>query len=142
MRRAKARAVVVLAVACAAAVAAAAPRLDGPVSRVANYRADSADPIWDNRGAPPTDAAALRRAGRILPDGARYYLRVGAGPPGLEHDVQGAALLFFSPALPVQRPADAGWILSYRARPLLPPGLRPSLVHDLGAGVFLVRVDK
>jgi hypothetical protein len=142
MARAKARALIVLAVGCAAALAATVPRLDGPVSRLANYRADSADPIWDNRGSPPTDGAALRRAGKLLPGDATYYLDVAPDVPGLAHDVEGAARLFFAPALPVLRPADAGWVLSYRARPFLPPGLRAERVYRVGAGVSLVRVSK
>src|SRR5262245_24014549 len=95
MARAKARAVVVLVVACAATLAATVPHLDGPVSRVAKYDADTGDPVWDNRGSPPTDGAALRRAGVILPGGATYYVDVADGPPGLAHDVVGAASLFF-----------------------------------------------
>jgi hypothetical protein len=147
MRRAKARALIVLAVGCAAAIGATVPRLDGPISRLANYRADSADPIWDNRSSPATDSAALRAAGRILPSDATYYLYVPTGPPGLFHDVQGAALLFFSPALPVQTPADASWVLSYRPpgyppRPLLPADVVARQVYRLGGGVALVRVSK
>jgi hypothetical protein len=143
MARAKARALIVLAVACAATLAATVPRLDGPVSRLANYRADSADPIWDNsRGPRPTDGAALRRAGELLPAHAAYWLDVDQSVPGLQHDVEGAALLFFAPALRVERPADADWVLNYGARPLLPPGLRPERVYRLGAGVALVQVGK
>jgi hypothetical protein len=142
MARAKARGLIVLAVACAATLAATVPRLDGPVSRLANYRADSADPIWDNRSATPTDGRALRLAGKLMPSHTTYWLDVDPSVPGLSHDVEGAALLFFAPALPVARPADAEWVLNYGARPLLPAGLRAARVYRLGAGIALVRVDK
>ena len=140
MARAKARGLIVLAVACAATLAATVPHLDGPVSRLANYRPDSADPIWDNRGSPPTDGAALRRAGAIIPSRTTYYVEVGGGPPGLYHDVLVGATLFFLPALRVLSPADAQWVLDYRARPLVPSSLRPVRVYRVGDGIFLVRV--
>jgi hypothetical protein len=142
MARPKARGLVVHVIACAVTLVATVPRLDRPVSRLANYHADSVDPIWDNRGDPATDGVALRRAGRLLPSNARYWLDVDPTVPGLRHDVEGAGLLFFGPALPVARAADADWVLNYRARPLLPPGLRAGRVYRVAPGVALVRLAK
>ena len=105
-----------------------------PVERLANYRADGPSPIYDHPG---IDDAALRRAGKLLPDGARYL--VVAQPYG---DVESAALLYFDPALPVGEPRLATWVLSYHVGRGLPGGLRPARTYRLGDGIFLVRVRR
>jgi hypothetical protein len=47
---------------------------------------------------------------------------VGGHDP-LEHgNLKAAAQLFFAPALPVQDPAAAGWLLTYREKAVVPPG--------------------
>jgi hypothetical protein len=124
------RALVVAVVAVATAVAAAVPI--SPVKRLANYSPDGPGPIYDHSG---IDDAALRRAGKLLPDGARYL--VLARPYG---DVQSAALLYFDPALPVGDPRLATWVLSYHAGRGLPGGLRAVRTYRLGEGIFLFRV--
>ena len=57
-----------------AGLLAAAPRpLSTPIRKVANYRADSREPIYNY----PLDGAAIRRAGKIVSASGRrtYYIR-------------------------------------------------------------------
>ncbi len=120
-------------------LAVAPGRLGAPIRRLANYRADTADPIYNW----PLDARAIRRAGAILPDSERttYYLHTRPEPQ-LGHDLIGAALLFFLPALAVPEPGQAQWVLSYEAPTLLPTGLRAARVYRLGRRIYLVRVRR
>ena len=117
-------------------VAVAPGRLSSPIRRLANYAADGPDPIWDTA----VDGAALREGGRILPDHATYALWFPAADGQLAHDLQGATLLFFTPALPMKRVADAGWVLSYHAPRLLPRGMRAERTYTLGPRIYLVKV--
>src|SRR5947208_4269010 len=101
-----------------AAVLAVAPRpLSSPIRKVANYRADSREPIYNY----PLDGAALRRAGKIVSASGRttYYIRTRPIPQ-LGHDLIGATLLFFLPARPVPRPRAADWVFEYQADAPLP----------------------
>ncbi len=118
-------------------LALAPGRLGSPVRRLANYRADSAEPIYNW----PLDAKAIRRAAAILPDSphATYYIHTRPEPQ-LGHDLIGAGLLFFLPALPVPEPREARWVLSYEAPTLLPRGLRALRTYRLGRRIYLVRV--
>jgi len=124
----------VLAVTCGTALAATVPGLKGPLSRLANYRADSADPIWDQPG---TNGAALRTAAKLLPDDTTYFVW-----PRDVHDLDGAGFLLFTPAVPVSDPGEARWVLSYRQLPLVPPGVRPVRVRRLAPGIALVEVRR
>jgi hypothetical protein len=119
---------------------ALAPRpFSSPIRRLANYRADSADPIYNW----PLDAHAIRRAGAILPNStqATYYIHTRPEPQ-LGHDLIGAGLLFFLPALAVPDPREARWVLSYEAPTLLPAGVRALHVFRLGRRIYLVRVKR
>jgi hypothetical protein len=118
-------------------LALAPGRLGAPVRRLANYRADTRDPIYNA----PIDAAAIRRAGALIPNsrGETYYVRTGPDPQ-LGHDLIGAGLLFFLPALAVPDPHDARWILSYKAPTLVPRGIRAGRTYRLGPKIFLVQV--
>jgi hypothetical protein len=118
-------------------LALAPGRLGSPIRKLANYRSNTADPIYNW----PLDARAIRRAGEILPnsDRATYYIHTRPEPQ-LGHDLIGAGLLFFLPALAVPDPHDAQWILSYEAKRLVPLGVRPGRVYVLGKRIYLVRV--
>jgi hypothetical protein len=112
-------------------------RLGAPVRRLANYRADTRDPIYNA----PIDAAAIRRAGGLIPNSRRETYYIHTGPyPQLGHDLIGAGLLFFLPALAVPDPRDARWIMSYQAPTLVPRGVRAGRTYRLGPKIFLVRV--
>lgn len=134
----KARAAIAAVVAAVVGAVAFAPQpLSSPIRRVANYRADSANPIFNV----PLDAGALRRAGELIPDDARETWFVHTRPePQLGHDLLGAGLLFFTPALPAADAARARWILSYEARTRLPAGVEAQRTYRLGDAVYLVRV--
>jgi len=121
-----------------AAVLAVAPRpFSTPIRKVANYRADSREPIYNV----PLDGSALRRAGKIVSaSGAVPYYIHTRPEPQLGHDLIGATLLFFLPARPVPNPRDAEWVLDYQAPTRLPPGVLAVRTYDLGDGIFLVRV--
>jgi len=106
-----------------------------PVGRVASFEADGPDPLYDAR----VDAAAIRRAADLLPDDATYYVHAPGGDPLLQGNLKAAGQLFFTPALPVQDPAAADWVLSYHAK-RLPPRLTAAASTRVGPGVFLVRV--
>jgi hypothetical protein len=97
--------------------------------------ADGRDPLYSA----PVDAAALRRAGPLMPEDATYY--VHAGPTDLvRQNVGGAARLFLTPAVRMSRPADADWILSHGVANPLPVGLRAARTIRLGERVYLIRV--
>lgn len=116
------------------AVAVAPRPLGAPIARLANYEADGPLPIYNV----PIDDAALRRAGELLPDDTTYYIH-SRDEPGFtvfDHDLRGAAYLYLLPAVPVQRPEDAEWVLSYRADEP-PPFGRERLTA--GQGIFLAR---
>jgi hypothetical protein len=119
------------------AVALAPGRLSGPIRRLANYRADTRDPIYNY----PLDPRAIRRAGAILPNsrGVTYYIHT-APQPQLGHDLIGAGLLFFLPAVAVPSPREAQWILSYDAPTRLPKGVRAERSYTLGKRIYLIRV--
>ncbi len=131
------RIVLVGAVALAFVLVAVAPgRVSGPIRRLANYAADGPDPIWDT----VVDGAALREAGRILPDNATYALYYPVADGQLAHDLQGATLLFFTPALPLKHVRDAGWVLSYHAPRLLPEGVHAERTYNLSPRIYLIKV--
>lgn len=118
-------------------LALAPGRLGAPIRRLANYQADTRDPIYNA----PLDAAAIRRAGALIPNSRRETYYIFTGPyPQLGHDLIGAGLLFFLPALAVPHPHDAHWILSYDAPSLVPRGVRAGRTYRLGPKIFLVRV--
>lgn len=123
-----------------AAVLAVTPGLRSPVSRLANYDADSADPIYDIA----VDGDALRRAGSILPDrdGISYFVYSPAASGLLIGNIRAAMALYALPALPVQRAESSDWILSYDSPGLVPPGQRPQRVHQLSPRVALVEIAR
>jgi hypothetical protein len=120
-------------------VALAPGRLSSPIRRLANYRADTRDPIYNA----PLDPQAIRRAGALLPNsrGVTYYIHTR--PEGqLGHDLIGAGLLFFLPAVPVPSPREAQWILSYDAPTRLPKGVRAERSYTVGKRIYLIRVRR
>jgi hypothetical protein len=134
----RARAAILALLALLTLALALAPRpLSSPIRRLANYRADGPEPIYNA----PIDGRAIRRAGAILPDSDRvtYYIHTRPAPQ-LGHDLIGAGLLFFLPALAVPSPREAEWVLSYEAPTLLPRGLRAERTYTVGPRIFLVRV--
>jgi hypothetical protein len=134
----RARAALLAACALVTTALALAPgRLGAPIRRLANYEADTRDPIYNA----PIDAAAIRRAGALIPNSRSETYYIYTGPyPQLGHDLIGAGLLFFLPALAVPHPNDARWILSYEAPSLVPRGIRVGRRYLLGPKISLVRV--
>jgi hypothetical protein len=134
----RARAALVAALALLTLGLAVAPgRLGSPIRRLANYRADTADPIYNW----PLDPQAIRKAAAILPNSEQttYYIHTRPEPQ-LGHDLIGAGLLFFLPAHAVASPEQAQWVLSYEAPTLLPRGVRAQRVYPVGRRIYLVRV--
>ena len=131
------RLLVVTVLAAMTAAAAAIPGLNAPFSRLANYEGDTGAPVTSV----PVDAAAIERAARLLPRGTTFAHHVGGDPLGqLDHDVIGIARLYFLPSVLVYDPADAEWLLSYKAERLVPEGLRARGSRRVGDGIFLVRL--
>jgi hypothetical protein len=120
-------------------VAVAPGKLSAPIRRLANYRADTRDPIYNA----PVDAQAIRRAGALLPNsrGVTYYIHTRPAPQ-LGHDLIGAGLLFFLPAVPVPSPREAQWVLSYEAPTLLPRGVRGGTTYRVGRRIYLIQVRR
>jgi hypothetical protein len=118
-------------------VALAPGRLSSPIRKLANYRADTRDPIYNY----PLDPRAIRRAAAILPNSshATYYIHTRPEPQ-LGHDLIGAGLLFFLPAVPVPSPRKARWVLSYEAPTLLPKGVHAARTYAIGHRIYLVRL--
>jgi hypothetical protein len=119
------------------ALAVAPGRLGAPIRKLANYRQDTRDPIYNW----PLDPSAVRRAGVILPDSSRetYYIHTRPEPQ-LGHDLIGAALLFFLPARATPDPHRARWVFSYEAASRLPRGVRAVRTYELGPHIFLIKV--
>jgi hypothetical protein len=133
------RAVLVIVVALVALAAFLVPSPAGsPLGRLAGVDADGPDPRWDT----PVNGAAVRRAGELLPDDARYFIWAPGATPLLQGNLKAAAQLMVAPAVPVQDPRAAQWVLSYRASPALPPGVGASEISRLDQGIFLVRVAR
>ena len=118
-------------------VALAPGRLSSPIRKLANYRPDTRDPIYNY----PLDPRAIRRAAAILPKSksTTYYIHTRPVPQ-LGHDLIGAGLLFFLPAIPVPSPREAQWVLSYDAPTLLPKGVRAARTYTVGRRIYLVRL--
>jgi hypothetical protein len=136
----RARATLVIALTLLTVGLAVAPgRVGSPMRRLANYRSNGPDPIYNW----PLDARAIRRAGALLPDsnGVSYYIHTRPEPQ-LGHDLIGAGLLFFLPAVPVADPSEARWVFSYQAPTLLPAGLQPGRIYRVGRRIYLVRVRR
>jgi hypothetical protein len=89
----------------AVAVAAAALVVPGPWQRLANVDGDTRAPQYDV----PLDDEALRRAGEIVSDDARYYVDVRSPDPLLRGNAKAATQLYLAPALPVLDERQAGW---------------------------------
>jgi hypothetical protein len=103
------------------------------VKRLPGYEADGRDPIYFHVGdtSPATiDTGAIRRAGRLLPDEATYYLQVPDSAPRA-NDVRLAAMLFLQPSLRSRRASAAEWLLSFGS-PTLPRGANADATYRLG----------
>ena len=120
------------------ALAVAPAPLGSPIRKLANYRADTRDPIFNS---PAVEGSALRKGGRILPDStsSTYYIYTRPDPQ-LGHDLIGASLLFFLPGRPVPSPAEARWVLSWDAPSRLPAGVDAVRTYRLGERIYLVRI--
>jgi hypothetical protein len=120
-------------------LALAPGKLSAPIRRLANYRGDTRDPIYNA----PIDGAAIRRAGAVLPDSrsVTYYIHTRPEPQ-LGHDLIGAGLLFFLPAVPVPSPGEAQWVLSYDAPTRLPKGVQATKAYRVGRRIYLIRVRR
>ena len=129
-----------LALAVLTAVVAVAPRVSEPLARLANYEADTRDPIYDAA----VDAAAIRRAAMLLPERTTYFIHTAGNDPLLIGNLKAAGQLFFAPALPVLDPTAADWILSYRAETLLPGPVNglARRQHRLGDHIYLVELGR
>jgi hypothetical protein len=130
------RAAVAGAVFLLAALLAVAPRpLSAPIRKVANYRADSREPIYNY----PLDADAIRRAGKIVSASGRTTYYIDTRPvPQLGHDLIGATLLFFLPARPAPSPRDADWVFQYQPR--TDKRWSAQRTYDFGGGIRLLRL--
>ena len=119
-------------------VAALLPSLYGPaIDRLPGRPAGPKEPAFSV----PIDVSALRRAARVLPRGAPYYIHAPARGL-LPYNLQAAATLYLPDALRVARPEAARWILLYRRYLRAPAGLRGVRVHRLGDDIYLVRVRR
>jgi hypothetical protein len=94
------------------------PRYAPVVQHLPGRRLDTGDPIYFHLGyrhPARVDTSAIRRAGKLVPNNAVYYVRRPASDPTSD-DIVLAAQLFFLPAVQSRRPQAANWILSYRSR--------------------------
>lgn len=128
----------VVVLAAVTALLAVVPGLNTPLARLAAYEGDGPEPLYDA----PLDPRAFRRAGKLVPDDATYFVQTPREDPLVVGNVKAAVQLFLLPALLVHDPKDAGWVLSYRTRggPLLPDALRPLRLHPLAPALTLVEV--
>ena len=82
---------------------------DSPLGRLANVEGDGPDPHFDL----PLDAAAIRRAGRLVPDDETYLAAAPGADPLVQGNLKAAAQLYLAPSLPVQGLDRADWVLAY-----------------------------
>lgn len=108
--RANARAALLVACAAVATALTLVPHpSSSPLGRVASIDGDGPDPTYDA----PLDAAAMRRAGAIVPDDGTYAIVAPDASPLLQGNLKAAAQLFLAPALPLQDVREAEWVLIY-----------------------------
>jgi hypothetical protein len=129
-------AVVVLTLLFSAAMIKGARGPTGWIRFLGTYHTSSPDPLWDI----PVDGRAFRQAASYVGRGDTYYLWYPAAQTQYSHDLLGAGYDFLTPALPVVKPQDADWIVSYDAPKLVPPGVRAGKAILLEKGIYLVRV--
>ena len=103
--------------------------------RLPPYEGQSSDPDSAHLSA-RIDLGAVRRAAKLVPDDALYYVQ---SPERFEEDIERVARLYFLPAVAVRHPPDAGWILSFRSRSL-PRGVRRLESIALSQDLILARV--
>ncbi|MEA2272786.1 MAG: hypothetical protein QOI98_1494 [Solirubrobacteraceae bacterium] len=116
-------------------LAAAAPSLyDNVVARLPGSPLAGPDPPFGV----PAELKSLRTASAHLPTGTHVYPFATSGRAQGELNL--AARLYLPNALPVRRPGDADWIVTYKAPTLAPPGVLPRVVYTLGPDIFLVKV--
>jgi hypothetical protein len=108
------------------------------VTRLPGYGGDSRDPIYfhiSDTSPAAIDTDAIRRAGRLLPDEASYYLQVPDSAPHAD-DVRLAAMLFLQPSLRSRQASAADWLLTYGS-PSLPRGASAEATYRLGDLVLM-----
>ena len=128
-----ARAALLAACTLAALLLALVPRAsDSPLGRLANVDGDGPDPRFDV----PLDAGALRRAGRLVPDGETYIAAAPGADPLLQGNLKAAAQLYLAPSLPVQSLERAQWALAYLTVEPDVPGRR------LGSNLWLFDAEE
>ena len=128
--------VVVLTVLVSAAMLKVARGPTGWIRFLGTFHTSSPDPLWDI----PVDGHAFRTAAHFVHRGDTYYLWYPAAQGQYSHDLLGAGYDFLTPALPVQHVRDADWIVSYRTKKLVPPGVPVGRTIRLDTGIYLVRV--
>jgi hypothetical protein len=103
------------------------------------HRLDTADPIYFHTGyqrPARVDTSAIRRASKLVPNNAVYYVRRPASDPTSDNIIL-AGQLFFLPAVQSRRPQAANWILSYRSRASKAPSRH---VYELDPELTLTQV--
>jgi hypothetical protein len=132
------RAVVLVACALVAALFAVVPGPGrSPLGRLVNPHADGPGPRFDT----PVDGGGLRRAGEALPDETTYFLYAPGASPLLQGNLKAAAQLFLAPALPVQTPAAAHWVVAYGPRIRAPIGTTVRKTRRIDRVVSLVELS-
>jgi hypothetical protein len=113
------------------------------IERLPGYSPQTGDPIYFHfreRHPAHVDTAAIRRAGRLVPDDATYFVQAATSGADASNVVL-AARLFLLPAVPTRRAAMADWILSYRS-PSLPRGLKVARSYRLDHDLRLVKLRR
>jgi hypothetical protein len=124
-------------------VRSAVPEYAPIIDRLPGYQPQAGDPIYFHFSSHvPTDVdtAAIRRAGRLVPDDATYFVQAPESSPSTQ-DVVLAARLFFLPAVLSVRADMVGWILSYRS-PSIPPGFRSTTTYRLDKDLLLIKLQR
>jgi hypothetical protein len=122
-------------------VRSAVPEYAPIINRLPGYQPQTGDPIYVHFSSltpAHVDTAAIRRAARLVPDDATFFVQGPRSNPSTD-DVVLAARLYFLPAVLSTRAQKAGWILSYRAR-AIPSGLRSIKSYPLDSDLLLVKV--
>jgi hypothetical protein len=118
----------------------AVPEYAPIIDRLPGHQPQSGDPIYfhaSSVSAARVNTAAIRRAARIVPDDATFFVSA----PESQSDVVQAARLFFLPALPSRHAARAEWILSYRSTSL-PNGFEPVRIYHLDKDLLLTNIRR
>lgn len=118
------------------------PSIAPRVRDLVRYRqGQGPDPVYASAGAASINVSALQRAATVVPSDAKYFLHTSPKTsPLVKSYLQATGHLYLLPRLSVRSAAQADWVLSYQADPLVPRGVARGGAVTVGPRIYVVRV--